>query len=198
MKQFQCQNQINSLEKQYKILNKRYKSRIFEKLDQKGSGRIRLAVYWGVHEFTGVATESSCQECLLIGILLSLWKQPRRVIDIFDDDGNGEVDFKEFIMGLSHFRFDFIQFLFLGSSWTNMELWSSWIEFLISVQREIWRVNWDLRSGGPNNLSVREIKFETFANLEPSLFRIYDMDNDGYISNGELFQVKYHARSTQI
>ena len=29
----------------------------------------------------------------------------RRVIDIFDDDGNGEVDFKEFIMGLSHFRF---------------------------------------------------------------------------------------------
>merc|ERR1712107_389253 len=27
----------------------------------------------------------------------------RRVIDIFDDDGNGEVDFKEFIMGLSHF-----------------------------------------------------------------------------------------------
>ena len=31
--------------------------------------------------------------------------KPRRVIDIFDDDGNGEVDFKEFIMGLSHFRF---------------------------------------------------------------------------------------------
>ena len=28
----------------------------------------------------------------------------RRVIDIFDEDGNGEVDFKEFIMGLSHFR----------------------------------------------------------------------------------------------
>ena len=41
-----------------------------------------------------------------------LWKESwhciscdfRRVIDIFDDDGNGEVDFKEFIMGLSHFR----------------------------------------------------------------------------------------------
>merc|ERR1711892_35881 len=27
----------------------------------------------------------------------------RRVIDIFDDDGNGEVGFKEFIQGLSHF-----------------------------------------------------------------------------------------------
>ena len=27
----------------------------------------------------------------------------RRVIDIFDDDNNGEVDFKEFILGLSHF-----------------------------------------------------------------------------------------------
>ena len=24
-------------------------------------------------------------------------------VDIFDDDGNGEVDFKEFIQGLSHF-----------------------------------------------------------------------------------------------
>ena len=23
----------------------------------------------------------------------------------------------------------------------------------------------------------------------PNIFRIYDMDNDGYISNGELFQV---------
>ena len=33
---------------------------------------------------------------------------------------------------------------------------------------------------------------KAFKNLEHFLFRIYDMDNDGYISNGELFQVKHH------
>ncbi|KAK8392846.1 hypothetical protein O3P69_013106 [Scylla paramamosain] len=60
----------------------------------------------------------------------------QRVIDIFDADGNGEVDFKEFIQGMSQF----------------------------SVKGD------------------KESKMR-FA------FRIYDMDNDGYISNGELFQV---------
>lgn len=60
----------------------------------------------------------------------------QRVIDIFDADGNGEVDFKEFIQGVSQF----------------------------SVK-------------GDKSSKLR------FA------FRIYDMDNDGYISNGELFQV---------
>uniref|UniRef100_A0A8K9WW49 EF-hand domain-containing protein n=1 Tax=Oncorhynchus mykiss TaxID=8022 RepID=A0A8K9WW49_ONCMY len=60
----------------------------------------------------------------------------QRVIDIFDTDGNGEVDFKEFIEGVSQF----------------------------SVKGD------------------KESKLR-FA------FRIYDMDKDGYISNGELFQV---------
>lgn len=60
----------------------------------------------------------------------------QRVIDIFDEDGNGEVDFKEFIQGVSQF----------------------------SVKGD------------------KESKLR-FA------FRIYDIDNDGYISNGELFQV---------
>ncbi|KAM9642370.1 calcineurin subunit B type 2 [Trichechus inunguis] len=59
-----------------------------------------------------------------------------RVIDIFDTDGNGEVDFKEFIAGASQF----------------------------SVR-------------GSEEQKLR------FA------FSIYDMDKDGYISNGELFQV---------
>ncbi|CAH6790387.1 calcineurin subunit B type 2 [Phodopus roborovskii] len=59
-----------------------------------------------------------------------------RVIDIFDTDGNGEVDFHEFIRGTSQF----------------------------SVK-------------GDEDQKLR------FA------FRIYDMDKDGYISNGELFQV---------
>ncbi|XP_011875005.1 PREDICTED: calcineurin subunit B type 2-like [Vollenhovia emeryi] len=60
----------------------------------------------------------------------------QRVIDIFDADGNGEVDFKEFIQGVSQFS-----------------------------------VTGDKES---------KLRFA---------FRIYDMDNDGYISNGELFQV---------
>ncbi|XP_059422822.1 calcineurin subunit B type 1-like [Carassius carassius] len=60
----------------------------------------------------------------------------QRVIEIFDTDGNGEVDFKEFIEGVSQF----------------------------SVK-------------GDKEQKLR------FA------FRIYDMDKDGYISNGELFQV---------
>jgi len=60
----------------------------------------------------------------------------QRVIDIFDEDQNGEVDFKEFIQGVSQF----------------------------SVK-------------GDKSSKLR------FA------FKIYDMDNDGFISNGELFQV---------
>jgi len=60
----------------------------------------------------------------------------QRVIDIFDDDGNGEVDFKEFIQGVS-------QLSVKGDKSSKLKL----------------------------------------------AFRIYDIDNDGYISNGELFQV---------
>ena len=58
------------------------------------------------------------------------------VLDIFDEDSSGEVDFKEFLQGVSQF----------------------------SVK-------------GDRDAKLR------FA------FRIYDMDNDGFISNGELFQV---------
>lgn len=64
----------------------------------------------------------------------------QRVIDIFDADGNGEVDFKEFIHGVSQF----------------------------SVKGD----------------KLSKLKFA---------FRIYDMDNDGFISNGELFQVSTTA-----
>lgn len=64
----------------------------------------------------------------------------QRVIDIFDADGNGEVDFKEFIHGVSQF----------------------------SVKGD----------------KLSKLKFA---------FRIYDMDNDGFISNGELFQVSINS-----
>lgn len=60
----------------------------------------------------------------------------QRVIEIFDEDGNGEVDFQEFIQGVSQF----------------------------SVKGD------------------KESKLR-FA------FQIYDIDKDGFISNGELFNV---------
>lgn len=59
-----------------------------------------------------------------------------RVIDIFDTNGNGEIDFKEFIQGLSQF----------------------------SVKGDI----------------TSKLHFA---------FRFYDMDNDGFISSEDLFQV---------
>lgn len=60
----------------------------------------------------------------------------KRVIEIFDADQNGEVDFKEFLLGISQFS----------------------------------------------------VKGDKTAKLRFA-FRIYDIDNDGYISNGELYQV---------
>jgi serine/threonine-protein phosphatase 2B regulatory subunit len=59
-----------------------------------------------------------------------------RVIDIFDEDGGGDVDFKEFLLGLSAFS----------------------------------------AKGNP----IEKLKFA---------FKVYDMDRDGFISNGELFLV---------
>lgn len=89
----------------------------FRKLDLDKSGSLSIEEFMSLPEL---------QQNPLVG----------RVIDIFDTDGNGEVDFHEFIMGTSQF----------------------------SVK-------------GDEEQKLR------FA------FRIYDMDNDGFISNGELFQV---------
>ncbi|OAF69791.1 Calcineurin regulatory subunit [Intoshia linei] len=59
-----------------------------------------------------------------------------RVISIFDTDGDGEIDFKEFVQGVSKF--------------------------------------------GINGGEKEKLKFA---------FRIYDLNNDGYITNNELFKV---------
>lgn len=91
----------------------------FRKLDLDNSGAL------SVDEFMSI---SELQQNPLV----------QRVIDIFDADGNGEVDFKEFIQGVSQF----------------------------SVKGD----------------KLSKLRFA---------FRIYDMDNDGYISNGELFQVSW-------
>lgn len=93
----------------------------FRKLDLDNSGAL------SVDEFMSIA---ELQQNPLV----------QRVIDIFDADGNGEVDFKEFIQGVSQF----------------------------SVKGD----------------KLSKLRFA---------FRIYDMDNDGFISNGELFQVSNGA-----
>uniref|UniRef100_A0A915HE40 EF-hand domain-containing protein n=1 Tax=Romanomermis culicivorax TaxID=13658 RepID=A0A915HE40_ROMCU len=92
-------------------------ARRFKKLDLDGSGSLSIDEFMSLPEL---------QQNPLV----------QRVIEIFDTDGNGEVDFKEFIQGISQF----------------------------SVKGD------------------KETKLR-FA------FRIYDMDKDGFISNGELFQV---------
>ncbi|WKY11022.1 hypothetical protein Q1695_002956 [Nippostrongylus brasiliensis] len=92
-------------------------ARRFKKLDIDGSGSLSVEEFMSLPEL---------QQNPLV----------QRVIDIFDEDGNGEVDFREFIQGISQF----------------------------SVK-------------GDKNVKLK------FA------FRIYDIDRDGYISNGELFQV---------
>ncbi|XP_011364591.1 calcineurin subunit B type 2 [Pteropus medius] len=92
-------------------------SKSFKKLDLDSSGTL------SVDEFLSL---SELQQNPLV----------QRVIEVFDTDGNGEVDFKEFILGTSQF----------------------------SVK-------------GDKEQKLR------FA------FNIYDIDKDGYISNGELFQV---------
>ena len=60
-----------------------------------------------------------------------------RVLDVFDSDGGGDVDFKEFILGLGAFS-------------------------------------------NPNLPAEEKLKL---------IFRVYDIDRDGFIANGELFLV---------
>ena len=69
----------------------------------------------------------------------------QRVMEVFDTDSSGELDFKEFIIGMAQF----------------------------STEAD----------------NEARLKFA---------FRIYDLDNDGYISNGELFQVNLHGETSHL
>ncbi|XP_064403617.1 calcineurin subunit B type 1-like [Halichondria panicea] len=92
-------------------------SRSFKKLDVNQNGSLSVEEFMSIPEL---------QQNPLV----------RRVIDILDTDRNGEVDFQEFIEGVS--------------------------QFSVEGDRD------------------KKLKFA---------FRIYDIDQDGFISNGELFQV---------
>lgn len=93
----------------------------------------------------------------------------QRVIDIFDADGNGEVDFKGMLAKKKLSQIDYVRRKKLLKS-TNHIIFS--LEFIQGVSQ--FSVKGDKES---------KLRFA---------FRIYDMDNDGYISNGELFQVNFH------
>ncbi|XP_040568596.1 calcineurin subunit B type 1 [Lepeophtheirus salmonis] len=90
----------------------------FQKLDLDRSGSISVGEFLSVPEL---------KENPLV----------KRVVAVMDSDLSGEVDFKEFVMGLAQF-------------------------------------------------AIRD--YDRKSKLE-FIFRIYDMDRDGYISNNELFQV---------
>ena len=107
----------------------------FKKLDSNGSGSISVEEFLSLPELRQnplvqrvIGLEVRMMTTFLIEMLC---------LDIFDDDSSGEVDFKEFLQGVS-------QFSFQGN---------------------------------------REAKLK-------SAFRVYDLDNDGFISNGELFKVR--------
>ncbi|EGD74155.1 calcineurin B [Salpingoeca rosetta] len=106
------ESESNFTEEEIKRLGRR-----FRKLDTDGSGTLSVTEFMAIPEL---------QQNPLV----------ERVLAIFDDNNDGEIDFEEFIKGIS----------------------------LFSVQGD------------------REKKLR-FA------FQIYDVDCDGYISNGELFQV---------
>ena len=104
----------------------------FKKLDADGSGSLTMEEFLSLPELMGNPIVQR-----VVGKFLRIRNRHlSALVDVFDDDKNGEVNFKEFLQGLSAFS-----------------------------------------AKGQKEAKLR------FA------FRIYDMDNDGFISNGELYQV---------
>lgn len=85
----------------------------------------------------------------------------QRVIDIFDADGNGEV-----------------------SDCVLNSLCNAFSKF--NSENGLFQVDFKEFIQGVSQFSVKGDKESKLR----FAFRIYDMDNDGYISNGELFQVQ--------
>lgn len=85
-----------------------------------------------------------------------------RMIAIFDEDGGGDVDFHEFIKGLSAFSAR-------GNKREKLECRLLFMLWTLGGLNIDWRLS---------NLSLLLVAF-----------KVYDMDRDGFISNGELFLV---------
>ena len=101
----------------------------FSKLDRNNNGRLDKDEFMTIEGVSGNP---------LLG----------RVLEIFDSDGGGDVDFKEFLLGVAAFT---------ASSSSNKK---------------------DSMNDGPEK--DMKLKF---------MFKVYDMDRDGFISNGELYLV---------
>lgn len=106
----------------------------FKKLDIDNSGALSKEEFMQIHEL---------QQNPLV----------QRVIDLFDQDGNGEIDFKEFIEGIS-------QFSVKGDKEAKLKCECCFLSYFLKI-----------------------------GNFFLVAFKVYDMDKDGYISNGELFSV---------
>lgn len=117
----------------------------FKKLDIDGSGSLSKEEFMQIHDL---------QQNPLV----------QRVIDLFDSDGNGEVDFKEFINGISQFSVRGDKQAKLKCNQTSLLTYVRLLTFC-------------------KNISISLFLLRSVA------FKVYDMDRDGYISNGELFAV---------
>ncbi|RUS30128.1 hypothetical protein BC938DRAFT_479826 [Jimgerdemannia flammicorona] len=89
-----------------------------------------------------------------------------RMIAIFDEDGGGDVDFKEFIKGLSAF----------SAKGNKREKLQCMYKFCS-------------RASGVVQLYGDDLTISYRSHAQTVAFKVYDMDRDGFISNGELFIV---------
>ncbi|KAI8917856.1 hypothetical protein DFJ77DRAFT_439307 [Powellomyces hirtus] len=122
----------------------------------------------------------------------------QRLLAVFDNDGSGHVDFKKFIQGLSAFstkgkREDKLK--------CKLGFFFAWRMSSLSVRADAEQDGNGIRTQcqkermglfhrpSPERLLTRANNLCTPPLPTLVAFKVYDMDRDGYISNGELFLV---------
>ena len=135
----------------------------FRKLDTDGSGTLSIEEFMHLPEL---------QQNPLV----------QRVIEIFDTDGNKEIDFKEFIEGIS-------QFSVKGDKNSKLKFA---FQVLISCYMNVWililgiyegRMRKKLIDGKPEGWKRRLVENDKFSIFH----RVYNINQDGLILNGEFF-----------